>query len=425
MRSSMKTNKTHTVAVIGGGAAGLLAAGFAAQSGARVLLFEKNAKVGRKLYITGKGRCNVLNDCDVQTVLANVPRNPRFLYSALGAFGPQEAKAFFEGLGVPLKTERGNRVFPVSDRAADVIDALLRFVKDAGVRIVHEGVTDLLSSDDVVSGVWTGPHTGEGKRWEADCVILATGGASYPLTGSTGDGYRFAEAVGHTVAPPRPSLVPLVEAGGVCKSLMGLSLRNVGLTVFENNKKIYHDLGEMLFTHFGVSGPLVLSASAHMRRFGERAYRLEIDLKPGLDEAQLDRRLLSDFEKYQNSDFCNALGDLLPRKLIPAVIATCGVDPHCKVNSVTKEQRRALLDTLKAFCIEIAGTRPIAEAIVTSGGVSVKEVDPKTMESKKMPGLYFAGEVLDVDAYTGGFNLQIAWSTGRAAGLAAARGDDE
>lgn len=403
------------IAVIGGGAAGAMAAGMAAQDGAQVLLFEKNAKLGRKLYITGKGRCNLTNACDVPTVLANVPRNPRFLYSALHAFGPEAVQAFFKAQGVALKTERGGRVFPVSDRAADIVDALYRFIKQAGVQLVVSPVEEILTRSGRISGV-----RAYGKSYPADHVILATGGASYPLTGSTGDGYRFAQALGHTVVAPAPSLVPLVEQGAVCREMMGLSLRNVQVTAFENKKKIFSDQGEMLFTHFGVSGPLILSASAHMRRFEDRAYRLEIDLKPALDENQLNRRLLHDFEEHKNSDFINALGALLPRKLIPVIVERSGIGPRTKVHSVTREQRQALIALLKHFEIKIAGPRPLAEAIVTTGGVSVKEVDPATMASKKVPGLYFAGEVLDVDAYTGGFNLQIAWSTGFAAGHAAA-----
>ena len=407
-----------TIAVIGGGPAGLMAAGLAAEAGASVTLFEKNPKVGRKLAITGKGRCNVTNNCDVQTVLANVPVNPRFLYSALGRFSPADAMAFFENLGVPLKTERGGRVFPVSDKAIDVVDALFFWVKRAGVTIVNEPVEDILTRDGRVTGVFTGNHD-----HKADRVILATGGASYPLTGSTGDGYRFAKALGHTIVPPRPSLVPLVEDGTVCQSLMGLSLRNVAITVLENDKTIYQDFGEMLFTHFGLSGPLILSASAHMRHFGSKNYRIEIDLKPALDEKTLDKRVLGDFEKHKNSDFVNALGELLPRKLIPAVIEAAGIDPRVKVHSITKAERASLVRVLKHFPIRISGARPIAEAIVTTGGVSVKQVDPKTMASKVTPGLYFAGEILDVDAYTGGFNLQIAWATGRLAGLSAAQED--
>lgn len=403
------------ILVVGGGAAGLMAAGTAAEQGARVTLFEKNEKVGRKLFITGKGRCNVCNDCDNETVLQNVPVNPRFLYSALGCFSAQDVKDFFEARGVPLKTERGNRVFPVSDRSADIIDALFTWNKQSGVMIVNEAVEELTTADGRVTGARAG-----GKTYEADAVILATGGVSYPQTGSTGDGYRFAKALGHKIVPPNGSLVPLTEAGNVCGELMGLSLRNVRLSILENDKKIYEDFGEMLFTHFGLSGPLVLSASAHMRHFGSKTYRAEIDLKPALDEKTLDKRLLSDFEKHKNSDFVNALGELLPRKMIPAVILAAGIDPRAKVHSITKEERRKLLHTLRAFPVALSGKRPVEEAIVTTGGVSVKEVSPKTMESKKTPGLYFAGEVLDVDGYTGGFNLQIAWSTGRLAGLSAA-----
>ena len=399
--------------MIGGGAAGLMAAGFAAGHGTQVLLFETNAKVGRKLYITGKGRCNVTNHCDVQQVLANIPVNPRFLYSAIGQFPPTEVMAFFERLGVPLKTERGGRVFPVSDRAADIVDALFSHVKKQGVKLIHACAERVLTQDGKVSGVLA-----DGKTYLADQVILATGGASYPATGSTGDGYRFARQLGHTIIPPRPSLVPLVSPAG-CAELMGLSLKNVALRVFEQNKKIYEDFGEMLFTHFGVSGPLILSASAHMRHFGSRGYHLEIDLKPALDEKTLDKRLLRDFETHKNSDLGNALGSLLPRKMIPAVISQAGLDAHGKVHSLTKVQRQALLKTLKGFTVEISGARPIAEAIITTGGVSVKEVSPKTLESKKVPGLYFAGEIVDVDGYTGGFNLQIAWATGRLAGRSA------
>lgn len=407
------------ILVVGGGAAGLMAAGSAAENGAHVTLFETNEKVGRKLFITGKGRCNVCNNCDAQTVLQNVPVNPRFLYSALDCFSPSDVMAFFQAHGVPLKTERGNRVFPVSDKSADIIDALFIWIKRLGVTMVQETVEQLEIKDGFIVGVRV-----HGKLYEGDRVIIATGGASYPQTGSTGDGYRFARQAGHTVVPPNPSLVPLVEAGDTCRELMGLSLRNVQVTVFENNKKIFSEFGEMLFTHFGLSGPLVLSASAHMRHFGSKEYQVEIDLKPALDEKTLDKRLLSDFDKHKNSDFINALGDLLPRKLIPVVVRLSEIDPHAKVNSITKAQRASLLHTLKHFHVSVSGKRPIAEAIVTTGGVSVREVSPKTMESKKCAGLYFAGEVLDIDAYTGGFNLQIAWSTGRLAGLSAAQKEE-
>ncbi len=404
------------IIIVGGGAAGLMAAGTAAEQGASVTLLEKNPRPGRKLVITGKGRCNVTNHCDGSTVLANVPTNPRFLYSALGCCAPDDVMDFFEREGVPLKTERGNRVFPVSDRSLDIVDALCRWVRRTGVRLVHVPAEELLVAQEGIRGVRAG-----GREYMADAVILATGGASYPLTGSTGDGFRFARAVGHTVVPPRPSLVPLVAEGDACAALMGLSLKNVRLTAFEEDQKIFTDFGEMLFTHFGLSGPLVLSASAHMRHFGSRQYRVEIDLKPALDEGTLDRRVLSDFAAHKNHDFVNALVGLLPRRLIPAVVAQSGIDPRCKVHSVTKAERMALLRVLKAFPVRIAGARPVAEAIITSGGVCVKEISPKTMESRKCPGLYFAGELIDVDAYTGGFNLQIAWSTGRLAGLSAAR----
>lgn len=412
------TTNDLTVAVIGAGAAGLMAAGIAAQQGACVLLFERNEKVGRKLAITGKGRCNVTNNCDMQDFLAHVPQNPRFLYSALGAFSVQDTMDFFEKQGVPLKTERGNRVFPVSDRARDVVDALYRWVRRCGVTIVHETVTDICvdSETGAVCGVTAG-----GRLRHADRVILATGGNSYPLTGSTGDGYAWAQKLGHTVTPLRASLVPLVCPGKTCPRLQGLALKNVTLTVFENGKKLHEGFGEMLFTHFGLSGPLVLSASSHMRKWDKASYRVEIDLKPALDDAALDKRIVSDFSQQPNVDFRNSLGKLLPRKLIPIIVERSGIDPHQKVNVITKQQRHALVHTLKHFALEISEPRPVAEAIVTSGGVSVREIVPKTMQSKKVPGLYFAGEIIDVDAYTGGFNLQIAWSTGYLAGSNAGR----
>ena len=416
---SMKKS-TFDAVIVGGGAAGLFAAVQASARGRRILLLEKNSRCGKKLLITGKGRCNVTNACTAEEALKNIPHNGRFLYSAMAAFPPEAAMAFFEQGGCPLKVERGNRVFPVSDRSADVLNVLERALQRGGVERRQTTVTGLSIADGAINGVLTsdGPVA-------CSTVLLCTGGASYPLTGSTGDGYRFAREAGHTVVPANPSLVPLVESGETCRSLMGLSLRNVQLTVFENEKKIYTDFGEMLFTHFGLSGPLVLSASAHMRHFGSKSYRVEIDLKPALDEKTLDRRLLTDFDKHKNSDFINALGELLPRKIIPAVIEKSGIDPREKVNTITKKQRASLLRVLKCFPVEISGKRPIAEAIVTTGGVSVREVSPKTMESKKCSGLYFAGEVLDVDAYTGGFNLQIAWSTGRLAGLSAAQEEEQ
>lgn len=404
------------IVVVGGGAAGMMAAICAAEQGGAVTLLEPNERLGKKLNITGKGRCNVTNDADLETLLANVPKNGKFLYSAFARFDGRAAMAFFEKLGVPLKTERGNRVFPVSDRAFDVSAALERRLKALKVALVRDRAVSLDIADGAVRGV-----AGERGRYPADAVILATGGVSYPATGSTGEGHRMAAEAGHTVTPLQGSLVPLREKGNRCAGMQGLSLRNVALTVFENDKKIYTDFGEMLFTHFGVSGPLVLSASAHMRHFDKKAYRLEIDLKPALDEQTLDKRLLSDFEKYANSDFCNALGDLLPQKLIPAVVELSAIPPHQKVHEITREQRRELLRVFKHFPVDVAGLRPVTDAIVTSGGVKVSEIDPTTMRSKLVKGLYFAGELIDVDAYTGGFNLQIAWATGRAAGTAAAR----
>ena len=407
------------VAVIGGGPAGMMAAITAAEGGASVTLLEPNERLGKKLNITGKGRCNVTNDAPLEGLLANIPRNGKFLYSAFTRWGSRDTVAFFEHLGVPLKVERGNRVFPVSDRAFDISAALEQRLKALHVRWAHDRALDIEMKDGAVRAV-----RGEGEAYPADAVILATGGVSYPATGSTGDGHRLAASLGHTATELDGSLVPLegVIAPGIpCTRLQGLSLRNVGLTVYEGKKKLYQDFGELLFTHFGVSGPLVLSASAHMRHFGRKDYHFEIDLKPALDQAQLDKRLLSDFRKYQNHDFRNALDDLLLQKLIPVVIELSGIPPQEKVHDITREQRQALLAVLKAFPVEITGKRPAAEAIVTTGGVKVGEVDPRTMESRLVRGLYFAGELLDVDAYTGGFNLQIAWATGRAAGAAAAQ----
>ena len=406
------------IVVVGGGAAGMMAAICAAERGASVILMEPNERLGKKLNITGKGRCNVTNNADLETLLANTPKNGKFLYSAFSRFDGRDAMAFFEKLGVPLKTERGNRVFPVSDRAFDISGALERRLKALRVSMVRDRAVHLEIEEGTICGV-----QGERREYPAQAVILATGGVSYPATGSTGEGHRMAAEAGHTVTPLRGSLVPLREQGNLCARMQGLSLRNVGLTVFENSKKIYTDFGELLFTHFGVSGPLILSASAHMRHFEKKTYRLEIDLKPALDEQQLDKRLLSDFTKYANSDFCNALNDLLPQKLIPVVVELTEIPPHQKVHDLTKDQRRGLLQLLKHFPVVIAGPCPVTDAIVTSGGIKVGEIDPKNMESKVVKGLYFAGEVIDVDAYTGGFNLQIAWATGRAAGFAAAENE--
>ena len=404
------------VAVVGGGAAGMMAAVAAAEMGASVMLFERNDRLGKKLRITGKGRCNVTNDCDRDAFLANVPTNPRFLYSALAAFTTADTKAFFESHGVPLKTERGNRVFPKSDKAIDVVNAMKRAVLDAGVKIINERVTSLLLRDGCIGGVYTT------RPYEFDRVIICTGGKSYPLTGSDGDGYKLAAQAGHSVTRLVPSLVPLTCKGTDCRTMQGLSLRNVGLCIKDNatGKAVYRDFGEMMFTHFGLTGPMILSASAHLPDIAPDKYTAYIDLKPALDEKTLDARLLSDFSKYQNKDFANSLGDLLPQKMIDVIIARSGIDPHKKVNSITAQERRDLIALLKGFAISLQGFRPIDEAIVTKGGVSVNEIKPASMESRLVSGLYFAGEVLDVDAYTGGFNLQIAFSTGHLAGESAA-----
>ena len=406
------------IAVVGGGAAGLMAAIAAAEGGGQVTLLEPNDRLGKKLNITGKGRCNVTNNCSREELLQNIPRNGRFLYGAFARFDSRDAMAFFEKLGVPLKTERGNRVFPQSDCAFDVSGALRRRCERLGVKWVRDRAVSVDTAGGRVCGV-----TGQQGTYPAEAVILATGGVSYPATGSTGDGHRMAAEAGHTVTPLQGSLVPLqgiIAAGIPCVRLQGLSLRNVSLTVFENDKKIYTDFGELLFTHFGVSGPLVLSASAHMRHFTKKRYRLEIDLKPALDEQQLDKRLLADFSKYANHDFQNGLDDLLPQKLIPVVIELSGIPGRQKVHDLTREQRQSLLRVLKHFPVEVSAPCPVTDAIVTSGGVKVGEVGPKTMESKLVKNLYFAGELLDTDAYTGGFNLQIAWATGRLAGQSAA-----
>ncbi|MBQ8432946.1 MAG: NAD(P)/FAD-dependent oxidoreductase [Clostridia bacterium] len=418
---NLESDARHVI-VVGGGAAGMMAAITAAECGARVTLYERNDRVGKKLRITGKGRCNVTNDCDLNTFLANVPTNPRFLYAALSRFSTEDTKNFFESLGVPLKTERGRRVFPVSDRAADIVSAMERNCRALGVAIEHRRVQGIQVEDGRACGV----ILSGGEVDAADAVILCTGGRSYPLTGSDGDGYRFAKSLGHEIVPPQPSLVPLVCAGKLCPSLQGLSLKNVTLriTETETGKPVYEDFGEMLFTHFGLTGPLVLSASAHLRDLTPGKYTAHIDLKPALDEKTLDARLLSDFQKYQNRDVINALDDLLPQKLIAPFISLCGIDPRKKIHSVTREEREGMVRTLKDITVSIQGFRPIDEAIVTRGGVNVKEVRPKTMASKLVSGLYFAGELLDVDAYTGGFNLQIAFSTGVVAGSAAAYGEE-
>lgn len=400
------------IIIVGAGAAGSFAALVAAHMGKTVTVFEKNDFIGRKLRITGKGRCNLTNNCSIQELLNNVPVNSRFLYSAFSAFNSQDVMDFFENLGVSLKTERGNRVFPVSDNAAEIVDALANALRQYGVKIIHKRVTSLI----IQSGVCIGVRAGD-TEYSSNSVLIACGGKSYPVTGSTGDGYMLAESAGHSITPTYPSLVPLVSVEKYCSELMGLSLRNVVVKLFDHDKLIYSELGEMLFTHFGVSGPLILSASSHMREMEKGRYKLLIDLKPALDEKKLDERIQRDFAENQNRDFVNAIRKLLPAKLIPVAVRLSGIPENLKINAVTKEQRRKFAALLKAFPITVADFRPIDEAIVTSGGVCVKEINPKTMESKLVKGLFFAGEVIDVDAYTGGFNLQIAFSTAHSAAL--------
>ena len=404
------------IIVIGGGAAGMMAAITAARRGAGVTLLEPNERLGKKLNITGKGRCNVTNDCDQETLMASIPGNGRFLYSALTRFTPQDAMAFFQALGVPLKVERGNRVFPVSDRSFDISGALERELRRLRVRILRERAAEITAEDGRVTGVQT-----DRQHHPADAVVLATGGVSYPGTGSTGDGYAMAAALGHTIVPPRGSLVPLESGDADCAAMQGLSLRNVEATVLNGkNKPVFREFGEMLFTHFGVSGPLMLSASAHLRRWDKEQYRLSIDLKPALDQQKLDSRILRDIGENPNRDMANILSGLVHRSMVPVLLRRLALPEGEKANSLTKEQRRALVQELKHFTVSITGPRPVAEAIVTAGGVKVGEVVPGTMASKLAEGLYFAGEILDVDAYTGGFNLQIAWATGYLAGLSAA-----
>ena len=403
---------SEKILIIGAGAAGLMAAGTISGRGKDVAILERNDKPARKVAITGKGRCNVTNNCkELSELIANVPTNGRFLYSAFSNFMPQDTIDLIEDMGVPLKCERGNRVFPCSDKATDIVDALVHYGTDDGAQIIHGRAKELIIKDGVLKGV----RTFDDEEIAADKVIIATGGKSYPLTGSTGDGYELARQAGHTIIEPKPSLVPLNAHEGFCTDLMGLSLRNVTMKVIDTKKKnkiIYDDFGEMLFTHFGVSGPMVLSASSRIRDMEPGRYIISIDLKPALTEEQLDARILRDFSENTNKDFINSLGALLPRKLIPVTVKLSGIRANEKVNQITKEQRHKLVTLLKNFKVTIKSFRPIDEAIVTSGGVKVSEIDPKTMQSKLLPGLYFAGEVIDVDAYTGGFNLQIAFSTG-------------
>lgn len=408
----------NSIVIVGAGAAGLMAAITAAEknktSNTEVLLIERNERAGRKLMITGKGRCNVTNNCDVDTLILNTPKNARFLYSAFSKFPPSSVMNFFENCNVPLKTERGNRVFPCSDKAVDIVDALVKRTKVLGIKRINSRAEAINTRNGEIYSI----TLDNGNTINTNRVILATGGLSYPVTGSTGDGYRIAEKSGHTITDLSPSLVPLECHQGFCSRLSGLSLKNVTLSVFEEGTKkpIYAELGEMLFTHFGISGPLVLSASAYMRKMGKKKYTAFIDLKPALTIEQLDKRILRDFNEQTNKDFANSLDRLLPKSLIPVIIELSGISPHTKVNQISREERTRLTELLKSLRLDITGFRPIEEAIITSGGISVKEINPATMESKLIKGLYFAGEIIDVDAFTGGFNLQIAFSTGYLAG---------
>ncbi len=404
---------SNKVCVIGGGAAGMMAAGTALLYGADVTIFESMPFLGKKLAITGKGRCNVTNASGIQELLDNITKNPRFLYSALSIYTPEDVMSTFENLGVKLKVERGNRVFPESDKAKDIVDAMRKYC--AGATVINEKVKKVFLSKDGGFTVKTD------KEYAFDRVILATGGKSYPLTGSDGSGYKLATSLGHHVTELIPSLIPINSPSALCSEMQGLSLKNVGIKILgQQGEILYTDFGEMMFTHFGVTGPMILSASAHLRGYDISTLTLSIDLKPALDEKTLDTRLLSDFKANANKDFINSLSALLPSKMILPFIALTGIDERKKVNTITKEERKIILSTLKDLRIPLSSFRPIEEAIITSGGIEVKEINPKTMESKIAPGLYFAGEVIDVDAYTGGFNLQIAFSTGYLAGKSAA-----
>lgn len=406
----MQRDEKTRVCVVGGGAAGMMAAGTALKYGADVTIFESMTHLGKKLAITGKGRCNVTNDCSAQEFMSNVTRNSRFLYTALNEFSPQDTMTFFNELGVEVKTERGNRVFPSDDKAKTIVDAMRRYCE--GASVIFEKVKRIEKNDTIFS------VTTSSGEYEFDKVILSTGGRSYPLTGSDGSGYKLASRLGHSVTPIRPSLVPIESDMPLCKELQGLSLKNVAIKIEnENGKILYTDFGEMMFTHFGVTGPIILSASARLCEADISKSALIIDLKPALDEKTLDQRILSDFSKNANKDFVNSLSELLPQKMITPFIAYTHIDPRKKVNSISKEERKRILSSLKALKIPLKSLRPIEEAIITSGGIEVKEIFPKTMESKLVQGLYFAGEIIDVDAYTGGFNLQIAFSTGYLAGL--------
>ncbi len=411
-KNSGDISMNDTVVVIGGGPAGMMAACIAASRGRKTVIIEKNDTLGRKLLITGKGRCNITNNCDISEFISNVPVNGNFLYSAFYSFTNSDLIAMLNKFGLETKVERGDRVFPVSDKASDVLFTLKKMLVTYGVKLLKAKVTSIRIKDDCKEVV-----VDSGKFIRCSSVIIATGGVSYPRTGSTGDGYKFAKKFGHTVTEISPSLVPLVVKSPHIKELMGLSLRNIAIKVLCNGKEIYNDFGEMLFTHYGLSGPVILSASSHMRDISKNNYEISIDLKPALDYETLDKRILRDFEKAKNKDFVNSLDELLPKKLIGPVVEMCCISPHKKVNEITKQERKRLVDVIKDVSFSIDSFRPVSDAIITSGGISTKEINPKTMESKLCPGVFFAGEVIDVDAYTGGFNLQIAFSTGYLAGM--------
>jgi len=404
----------YDVIIVGGGAAGLMAAITASGIGKKVLLFEKNDRLGKKLLITGKGRCNVTNNCSVDELIKNIPSNPRFLYSAFSQFSSEDTMNFFENIGVQLKTERGNRVFPQSDKSSDIVNSLTRTIKDYGVDVLNKKVSSLIIKENAVLGV-----EADGEKYYSDSVLITTGGKSYHSTGSTGDGYIFAEKAGHKIVPLKPSLVPIVTKEKYPTEMMGLSLKNVNLSVFDKNtgKKIFSEMGEMLFTHFGVSGPIVLSASSRIRTEEPERYIFYIDMKPALSDEKLDLRLQKDFSENINKDYINSLNKLLPTKMIPVFVKLSGISMDTKVNQITREQRHSIVNLMKNMSFTMKSFRPIDEAIITSGGVDTNEINPKTMESKLVKGLYFAGEIIDVDAYTGGFNLQIAFSTGYVAGM--------
>lgn len=402
------------IIIIGGGAAGLIASATAAKRGEDVTVIEKNSRPARKVMITGKGRCNVTNACfDLDDLINSVVTNKRFMYSAFSSFMPYDTIALIEEMGVPTKIERGNRVFPESDKAVDIVDALVKNAKQSGVKFVEGTVTSFNTENNVIKSV----NLADGTIIDGDAFAICTGGMSYQSTGSTGDGYKLAESVGHSVTDIEPALISLVASNGFVPKLQGLSLRNISIKLLDGEKEIYSDFGEMLFTHYGVSGPVILSASSHMTHPKEHNYKIVIDLKPALDEQTLDKRIQRDFAENTNKDFINSLSKLLPNKLIPVIVKLSGIEPSEKVNQITKPQRQNLVHLLKNFTVNISDFRPINEAIITSGGVDVKEINPKTMGSKIIDNLFFAGEVIDVDAYTGGFNLQVAFSTGYLCGM--------